>query len=144
MPIPALQENGFLPPGLYLADIDEIWERFGRTSEQRRMLFNRLQMFVDAARRVEALRMFIAGSYVTAKTNPRDVDVVIWVGERFLELLELGDRHALDLELMFLTREPKEAFAVFDEDGWNAWLDFFSSVRYREEERKGIVEVELR
>ena len=144
MPIPALQENGFLPPGLYLADIDEIWERFGRTSEQRRMLFNRLQMFVDAARRVEALRMFIAGSYVTAKTNPRDVDVVIWVGERFLELLELGDRHALDLELMFLTREPKEAFAVFDEDGWNAWLDFFSSIRYREEERKGIVEVELR
>jgi len=60
------------------------------------MLFNRLRMFVDAARHVEALRMFIAGSYVTAKTNPRDVDVVIWVGERFLELLELGDKQALD------------------------------------------------
>jgi hypothetical protein len=73
MPIPALQENGFLPPGLYLANLDEIWERFGRTSERRRMLFNRLQMFVDAARHVEALRMFVAGSYVTAKTNPRDV-----------------------------------------------------------------------
>jgi hypothetical protein len=144
MPIPALQENDFLPPGLYLADLDEIRERFGRTSEQRRMLFNRLQMFVDAARYVEALRMVVAGSYVTAKTNPRDVDVVIWVGERFLELLELGDKQALDLELMFLTREPKEAFAVFDEDGWNAWLDFFSSVRYREAERKGVVEVRLR
>ena len=49
----------------------------------------------------------VAGSYVTAKTDPRDVDVVIWVGERFLELLELGDKQALDLELMFLTREPK-------------------------------------
>jgi len=100
-------------------------------------------MFVDAARHVEAVRMFVAGSYVTAKADPRDVDVVIWVGERFLELLELGDKQALDLELMFLTREPKEAFAVFDEDGWNAWLDFFSSVRYREEERKGVVEVRL-
>ena len=134
MSIPALQENGFLSPGLYLADLDEIWERFGRTSDWRRMLFNRLQMFVDAARHVKALRMFLAGSYVTAKTDPRDVDVVIWVGERFLELLELGDKQALDLELMFLTREPKEAFAVFDEDGWNAWLDFFSSVKYREGE----------
>ena len=60
-----------------------------------------------------------------------------------MELLELGDNQALDLELMFLTRKPKEAFAVFDEDGWNAWLDFFSSVRYREEERKGVVEVRL-
>ncbi len=113
MPIPALQENGFLPPGLYLADLDEIWERFGRTSERRKMLFNRLQMFVDAARHVEALRMFIAGSYVTAKTNPRDVDVVIWVGERFLKLLELEDKQALDLELTFLTREPKE-----ENGGW--------------------------
>jgi hypothetical protein len=144
MSIPALQENGFLPPGLYLADLDEIRDRFGRTSERRRMLFNRLQMFVGAVRHVEALRMFVAGSYVTAKTNPRDVDVVIWVGERFLELLELEDKQALDLELMFLTREPKEAFAVFDEDGWNAWLDFFSSVRYREGEQKGVVEVKLR
>jgi len=144
MPIPTLQENGFLPPGLYLADLDEIQERFGRTSERRRTLFNRLRTFVDAARHVEAVRMFIGGSYVTAQTNPRDVDVVIWVGERFLELLELEDKQALDLELMFLTREPKEAFAVFDEDGWNAWLDFFSSIRYREGEQKGVVEVILR
>ena len=52
MPIPTLQENGFLPPGLYLADLDE--------------------------------------------------------------------------------------------DRWNAWLDFFSSVKYREGEWKGVVEVRLR
>ena len=143
MPIPALQENGFLPPGLYLADLDEVWERFGCTSERRRMVFNRLQIFVDSARHVEALRMFIAGSYITAKTNPRDVDVVIWAGERFLELLELGDKQALSLELMFLTREPEEAFAVFDENGWNAWLDFFSSIRNREGEWKSLVEVRL-
>jgi len=71
------------------------------------MLFNRLQMFVEAARHVEALRVFIGGSHVTAKAAPGDVDVVLWVGERFLELLELGDKQALDLGLMFLTREPQ-------------------------------------
>ena len=141
MPIPTLQENGFLPPGLYLADLEEIWERFGSTSERRQMLFSRLRTFVELAIHVEALRMFVDGSYVTAKTNPEDVDVVIWVGEKFLELLEKGDEKALNLELMFLTREPKEAFAVFDEDGWNAWLDFFSSIRNREDEWKGLVEV---
>ena len=81
---------------------------------------------------------------LTSKTNPGDVDVVIWVGDKFLELLEQEDEQTLILELMFLTREPKEAFAVFDEDGWNAWLDFFSSLKGREDERKGLVEVRLR
>ncbi len=28
MPIPPLQEDGLLPPGLYVADMDEIAERF--------------------------------------------------------------------------------------------------------------------
>jgi len=60
-----------------------------------------------------------------------------------LEWLELEDKQALSLELMFLTREPEEAFAVFDENGWNAWLDFFSSIRNREGEWKGLVEVRL-
>jgi hypothetical protein len=55
MPIPAFQENGFLPPGLYLADLNEIFQRFGRTSERRRVLFNRLRTFVELAKHVGAL-----------------------------------------------------------------------------------------
>lgn len=87
--------------------------------------------------------MFVDGSYVTAKPNPGDVDVVIWVGDRFFQLLDSDNEQALTLELMFLTREPKEAFAVFDEQGWNAWIDFFSKVRNRRDVRKGLVEVKL-
>jgi hypothetical protein len=88
--------------------------------------------------------MFVNRSYVTTKNDPGDVDVVIWVGNRFLQLLEQGtDEQALNLELMFTTREPKEAFAVFNEDRWNTWIDFFSSIRNREGERKGLVEVQL-
>jgi len=68
MPIPTLQENGFLPPGLYLADLEEIWERFGRTSERRQMLFSRLRTFVELAIHVEALRMFVDGSYLNLCT----------------------------------------------------------------------------
>ncbi|MCH8295254.1 hypothetical protein IH992_29575 [Candidatus Poribacteria bacterium] len=118
MAIPALQENGGLPPGLYLASLDEIREKFGRTSQRRRVLFQRLQTFVALARHVGALRMFVNGSYVTAKTDPGDVDVVIWVGEKFLQLLEEGDDQALDLESMFSLREPEQAFAAFDEEEW--------------------------
>jgi hypothetical protein len=49
-------------------------------------------------------------------------------------------RYNILRDALYLTREPKEAFAVFDEDGWNAWLDFFSSIRNREDERKGLVD----
>lgn len=143
MPLPELQENGLLPQGLHLASLDEIEERFGRQTNRRRTLFERLRTFVGLARRVGAHRMFVDGSYVTAKPNPGDVDVVIWVGDRFFQLLDSDNEQALTLELMFLTREPKEAFAVFDEQGWNAWIDFFSKVRNRRDVRKGLVEVKL-
>ncbi|MFQ5855534.1 MAG: hypothetical protein ACE5LU_07835 [Anaerolineae bacterium] len=143
MALPELQENGFLPVGLHLADLDEIRERFGQTSERRQALFGRLQTFVGLARQVGALRMFVGGSFTTAKPDPRDVDVVIWVGDTFLHLLDRENEEALTLELMFLTREPKEAFAVFDEEGWNAWIEFFSKVRGRRNLRKALVEVQL-
>ncbi|MBI1924110.1 hypothetical protein HYR99_07650 [Candidatus Poribacteria bacterium] len=145
MAIPALQANGCLPPGLYLASLDEIWERFGSTSEQRRLLFQRLQTFVTLARHVGSLRMFVNGSYVTAKTHPGDIDVVIWVDEdKFRQLVIQEDELAMNLREMLLTKEPKEAFVVFNENKWNAWLDFFSLIRNRPGEKKGLVEVQLR
>ena len=42
--------------------------------------------------------MLVNGSYVTAKTDPGDVDVVIWLDEgKFRRLVEQGDELALDL-----------------------------------------------
>jgi hypothetical protein len=35
--IPPFNENGYLPPGIHLASLDEIAERFGRQSEMRRV-----------------------------------------------------------------------------------------------------------
>jgi hypothetical protein len=87
--------------------------------------------------------MFVNGSYVTAKPEPGDVDVVIWVGEKYQRLLEEKDDLALDLEAMFSIGEPEEAFAVYDDERWNAWVDFFSLIRNRPGEKKGLVEVKL-
>ena len=88
--------------------------------------------------------MFVDGSYVTAEPEPGDVDVVIWLDEiRYSELIDREDGQVLELRLMFLTRQPQEAFAVADEKGWNGWLDFFSLGRKRGV-RKGLVEVRLK
>ena len=119
MSLPNLRPDGFLPPGLHLVNLDEIKRRFGQETLQRQALFERLQLFVELANYVQARRLFVNGSYVTAKPNPGDVDVVIWVGEHFLHLLEANDDQALSLETMFLTRQPKRrSLCLMKEAGW--------------------------
>ncbi|MBI5082392.1 MAG: hypothetical protein HZC38_10685 [Chloroflexi bacterium] len=144
MPIPNLLLSGFLPIGLHLATLEEVKHRFGKETPQRQYLFERLKLFVDLATVMQSKRLFINGSYVTSKAEPGDVDVVIWLDDYFLRQLEAGNEKALSLEEMFLTRQPKETFAVFDEKGWQDWLEFFSRVRYRDDVRKGLVEITLR
>jgi hypothetical protein len=144
MPIPPFQDEGLLPPGLHLADMDEIAERFGKTPPRRKELFERLRVFVELAGHCGALRMFVNGSFITAKPEPGDVDVVIWLGSKYLELLKLLDKEALRLEEILDTREPEEAFSVFEEIDWNDWINFFSLVREYPNKSKGLVEVKLR
>lgn len=141
MPIPALDENGLLPPGLHLAGMSEIEDRFGKSTPRRQELFARLRMFVDLARHCGALRIFVNGSFVTAKPEPGDVDVVVWTSEKYFELLEQADHQAVLLEEMFDRRIPEEAFWVDAEWKWNGWLEFFSRVRENLNKRKGPVEV---
>jgi hypothetical protein len=143
MPIPPLQDDGLLLPGLYLADINEIEERFGQSTPQRQMLFERLRMFVDMARHCGALRMFVNGSFVTAKPEPSDVDVVIWLNTHYLELLDNNDDIATRLKKMFDTRVPKDALLATDEQDWNGWVWFFSGLRENPFKQKGLVEIKL-
>jgi len=143
MALPGLLENGFLPPGLYVADMSEIEERLGTSTERRKELFKRLQNFVELAKQCGALRILVNGSFVAAKSEPGDIDVAIWLGTKYLELLQATGANALLLEEMFDSRDPKEAFLVNDERGWNRWVDFFSRVREYPNKRKGLVEVQL-
>ncbi len=143
MPIPPLQYDGFLPPGLHLAEIDEIEDRFGKNTSRRKDLFVRLRLFVELARHCGALRMFVNGSFVTAKAEPDDVDVVIWVSGKYYELIEQEDKEAIRLEEMFVKRDPKEPFLVDTAQEWSGWIEFFSRVRGHLNKRKGLVEVKL-
>jgi hypothetical protein len=59
MPIPLLQEDGLLPPGLHLAEMDEIEERFGKSTSRRKTLFIRLRLFVELSRHCSALRILV-------------------------------------------------------------------------------------
>jgi hypothetical protein len=84
MPIPDFNASGDLPPGVHRATLGEILGHFGAGSDQRSACTRRLAHIYELARRTEHLERFVVfGSYVTAKTNPNDVDVVLVLDDAF-------------------------------------------------------------
>ncbi len=81
--IPALNERGYLPPGIHPATLNEIDVRFGRESEVRRAQMESLTWLVELARRSGVRRIVVNGSFVTDKLEPNDVDCVLLIGPNF-------------------------------------------------------------
>jgi hypothetical protein len=80
MPIPALNAEGLLPDGVHDCTLDEIRERFGafQRTDRRCRLFERLERYVAAARASGlVVAVIVDGSFVTAKDEPSDVDVIV-------------------------------------------------------------------
>jgi len=81
--IPPFDDEGYLPPGIHLATVEEIRARFGQESELRRVQMESLCWLVDVARRAGVQRIVVNGSFVTDKLEPNDVDCVLLVGAGF-------------------------------------------------------------
>ena len=78
--IPEFDFEGDLPPGVHIATVGEVKERFGRFSrtDRRPKLFAKLSELHEAARNAGIVDSFvIAGSFMTAKAAPNVVDVLI-------------------------------------------------------------------
>jgi len=78
--IPDFNEQGYLPPGVYGATVEEIAERFGQGSELRRVQMESLLWLVDLARRAGVLRIIVDRSFVTDVYEPNDIDCVLLIG----------------------------------------------------------------
>lgn len=84
MPLPAFNDDGDLPPGIHRATLAHSLERFGRGSVRRRALANRLTRIYELAVSTGQLARFIVfGSFVTAKAEPNDVDIVLLMEDAF-------------------------------------------------------------
>ncbi len=144
MPLPPFRDDGDLPDGVHPSDLVEILGRFGSGTHRREEVSARLQRIFDLARASGGLdRVIVFGSFVTAKPEPNDVDVVLVMRDDFelaacpSECLALFDHRRADGELgasVFWVRpallfgEPLADFIA----GWG---------RRREGGRRGIVEV---
>src|SRR5439155_24860962 len=81
--IPAFNDEGYLPPGIHRATLEEIAARFGQESELRRVQMESLVWLVDLAKRAGVQRMVVNGSFVTEALEPNDVDCVLLIGVDF-------------------------------------------------------------
>jgi hypothetical protein len=68
--IPAFDDNGYLPPGVHAATLDEIDARFGQGSEIRQVQMQSLRWLADLVRRLGVARFIVNGSFVTEVSVP--------------------------------------------------------------------------
>jgi hypothetical protein len=98
MPLPDFNAVGDLPSGVYRASWNEVRQRFGEGGRQRDFCTRRLVHVYELAKRTGFLSRFVIfGSYVTAKREPNDVDVVLIMDDSFrLEHCPIESRGLFD------------------------------------------------
>ena len=144
MPLPAFDSRGDLPEGVYKAVRDEVIARFGHGTPQRQLVTARLRHIYELARATGKLERFVIfGSYITAKLEPNDVDILIVVRDDFRdqdydpEVFPMFDHQRAQRELGASIFVVRPAFLLGETVD-----DFMAHWQItRDRSRRGIVEV---
>jgi pimeloyl-ACP methyl ester carboxylesterase len=128
-------QSGLLPPGIYVATIDEVVERFGE-GDTRRILAHAFEELGEFAAVRGATRVILGGSFVSGRRDPADLDVVVVFARESQipapsEQLEV--RGGAYLDIYFAAEEQPEIV--------NSFIELFSATRYGEQ--SGIIIVTL-
>jgi hypothetical protein len=114
--IPEFNDDGYLPPGIHPATLEEVAARFGQESEVRLNQMESLRWLVDLARRAGVLRLVVNGSFVTDKLEPNDVDCVLLIGMDFPRDPSAHLELAAGLPFINMELVEQVAFQQFTED----------------------------
>ena len=148
MPIPVLSSEGYPPTGLFDCELSEVSARFGvfSGSDRRPQLFARLEQL---ARSMRASGLFeeliVDGSFVTAKAQPNDIDViaVLRPGHNFERDLPMSEYALVSRALLRRRFGFDVIVAERDSALYKTYVEFFSRVREAPELRKGLLRVRL-
>jgi hypothetical protein len=81
---PPFNDDGDLPTGVYPASLAQVLRYFGRGSSQRAAVSDRLARIHLLAHSTGHLARFVVfGSFVTAKEEPDDVDIIMIMDDAF-------------------------------------------------------------
>jgi len=141
--LPAFNEEGNLPPGVHQATLPEVLERFGHGSVQRGAVSERLNRLYQLVTSTGKLARFVVfGSFVTAKGEPNDVDILLLMEDTF-DLVSVTGEAALLFQ--HLEAEARFGASVFwtcrsgAMGGEQAMIEYWQ-VR-RDGGQRGIVEI---
>ena len=143
--LPELTAKGDLPPGVHVADRQEFESRFGRSSPRRVWLSTRFRELVElAASSGKLRRVFVWGSFVTAKPVPKDLDILLIMDDDFeVEGIAVEAQAVFDSVRARLLFESYVfwARASIGDKILQLWLETYQTSRsFR---KRGIVELEL-
>lgn len=151
--IPELKDS-VLPEGLHRCTLEEVKAAFGqfRRSDRRPQLTERLARYIQDARNSGVVSaVVIDGSYVTAKEEPGDIDLIVALWPDFDLTAEMRP-----LEYNIQSKSMVRKLYGFDvlpavdgSETYQRFLDFFSRVKLIDpdqktsQERKGVLRIEL-
>lgn len=76
--IPRLRKDGVLPRGIHSATIAEVLAAYPPRNQQRQILNDSLQRVISVLWALDtAIMIYVDGSYITSKTEPNDVDLLL-------------------------------------------------------------------
>jgi hypothetical protein len=148
MPIPALEERGFLPVGIHDCALVEVKAVFGcfRGSDQRPRLFSKLEAFLsEVANSSLIVAVLLDGSFVTAKPDPNDIDLLVVVpsGHDFSADLSTSDYNLLSKNRARRLFGFDVLVAAEDSEQYYRYVRFFQQIRFEPALRKGILRLRL-
>ena len=143
--LPKLNADGELPPGVHLVEWSEFESSFGTSSSRRLWLIARLRNVLELASSAGYLRrVFVWGSFVTAKPAPKDLDILLIMSEDFeVDHMPAGAKSIFDSTQAKLLFESDVfwARASIGSEVLDLWLDTYQTSRnFR---KRGIVELVL-
>jgi hypothetical protein len=146
MPIPELNQDGFLPEGIHEASLEEVRERIGRfqRTDRRPALFAKLSTYMAEVRASGlVVAVIVDGSFVTAKDEPSDIDLILVLRPDHDDQADLKPfeynavmKHVVRRRFRFDVVSAREGTAEYEKS-----LNFFQRVRDRSDLRKGVIKV---
>ena len=138
--LPEFNKYGNLPTGIYKSSITCIENKFGKSSEERILLFSDFRKFLKMLSpfKKNIKSLILDGSFVTSKESPGDIDCIMIIENNFRfipEILEdLGNSKELYNIHLFMVEEKNT-------ESYRGMLNFFS--KDKDLKPKGLVEVIL-
>lgn len=148
MAIPDLDDDGLLPVGLHECSIEELKEAFGRfnDSDRRPRLFKDLARYLDEVAEADVGRYLVVnGSFVTAKPDPNDIDVLLVLRDD-LDLARPVPPYEYNARSKKYVRREfgLDLFPVFENDAsFDQMIGIFRQVKHRPGVVKGILKVAI-